>query len=280
MTPVARPAPAGGLRGHLDLVAAPGRGGRTVLARQDFCAPFHLGKAYWDGRVLQVQVVNATAGILAGDRLTLNVRVQGGAALLATTPAATRAFRMHAGSAECRQTFTVEAGGWLEYLPEPLCPHRDSEYLQQTRIEVATGGEVCWVDTLAPGRVGRGEAWSWRRLRLGLEVVQDGELVLREHFDGPGGDLARAAAFFGTPGGWLATVLILSPRLAADAAVWGRLRALHGGGRWLGATRLRRGGFIVRAVAPDGQALRDLLGDIRRLLAGSLPCLAGDLRKL
>lgn len=267
--------------GHLHLEAAPRAGGRTVLARQSFRAPFHISKPYWDGRVLQVQVVNPTAGILAGDRLELAVRVTVGAALLVTTPAATRAFMMRSGAAECRQHLAVEAGGWLEYAPEPLCPHRDCDYTQATRLEVAEGAEAYYVDSLAPGRVGRGEAWAWRRLRLTLEVLCGGEPVLRERLDCAGAALARAAAFHGTPEAWLATVLVLSGRLQEpNDPLPEQLRELPGRGRWLGATRLRRGGWIVRVVAPGGQALRDLLGEIRRLLAEKLPFLRSDLRKL
>lgn len=269
-----------GLEGFLRMEAAPGPAGRTVLARQAFRAPFHLAKPYWDGRVLQVQVTNPTAGVLAGDRLELNIGVAGGAALLVTTPAATRAFTMDAGTAACRQTFTVADDGWLEYAPEPLCPHAGSSYTQTTRLEVARTGEAYWVETLAPGRVGRGERWAWRRLRLELDVLHDGEPVLHELLDAPGSELARAAAFFGTADGWLATVVILSSRLMADLPVWDRVRALHGAGRWVGVTRLRRGGFIIRAVAPDGQALRDLLTALRGALAEVLPGLQAGLRKL
>jgi urease accessory protein len=278
---VAEPLPAGaGLAGFLDLTATPAAGGRTGLGRQAFRAPFHLSKPYWDGRVLQVQVVNATAGILAGDRLELAARVTAGAALRLTTPAATRAYLMHRGTAACRQTLVVESGAWLEYAPEPLCPHRDSDYAQHTRIEVAPGGEAYWVDALAPGRVGRGEAWAWRRLQLTLDVEYAGEPVLRERLDISGAGMARMAAFHGTPAGWLATALLLTPRIGDDSACWPRVRALHGGGCWVGLTRLRRGGWIVRIVAPDGQALRDVLAGIRSILAEELPPLAGDPRKL
>src|SRR5580700_10565335 len=115
--------------GHLHLEAVLRDDGRTALARQSFRAPFHISKPYWDGRVLQVRVINPTAGILAGDRLELTVRAAAGAALLVTTPAAARAFMMRSGvTAECRQNFVVEAGGCLEYAPEPLFPHRDSDY--------------------------------------------------------------------------------------------------------------------------------------------------------
>jgi urease accessory protein len=266
--------------GHLYLEAAPRADGRTVLSRQSFRAPYHIGKWYWDGRALQVRIVNPTAGILAGDRLELAIRVDAGASLLAMTPAATRAFMMEPGAAECRQSFVVEAGGWLEYAPEPLCPHAGCDYRQSTRIEVAEDGAAYWVDTLAPGRVGRDESFAWRRLRLALDVSFAGEPVLRERLDCDGAEMARAAAFHGTPGGWLATALVLGERIRPEDPVWNLVRALHGGGRWVGVTRLRRGGWIIRAVASSGQELRDFLAELRGILAAALPGLRSDLRKV
>jgi len=273
--------------GHLHLEAAPRADGRTVLAKQSFRSPFHLGKSYWDGDVLQVRVVNATAGILAGDRLDLAVRVRSGASLLVLTPAATRAYMMRRGAAECRQVFAVEAGGWLEYAPEPLFPHRDSDYTQQTRLDVAEGGELFYVDALAPGRASRGETWAWRRLRIGVDAAHGGELILRERLAGTGAALGRRAAFFGGPEAWFGTAIAISPRLGPDEGWDDRLRAPPGGEgaapgarRWIGATRLRRGGWIVRVVAPSGQVLRDSLAELRELFAEKLPRLRSDLRRL
>lgn len=266
--------------GHLHLEASLRADGQTVLSRQSFRAPFHIGKPYWDGRVLQVRIVNPTAGILAGDRLELAVNVEAGASLLAMTPAVTRAFAMNSGAAESRQTFVVRAGGWLEYAPEPLCPHAQSDYSQITRIELDENGGAYWVDTLAPGRVGRDETCAWRRLRVALDVSFAGEPVLCERLDCAGPEMARAAAFHSTPGAWLATALVLGERTLPEDPVWNRVRALHDGKRWVGVTRLRRGGWIVRAVAPGGQELRDLLAELRGILADVLPGLRSDLRKL
>jgi urease accessory protein len=271
-----------GFSGHLRLSAARRENddGRTFLAEQSFRAPFHVSKPYWDGRVLHVQVVNATAGILAGDALDLAVRVRTGASLLVSTPAATRAFMMRRGIAECRQQFTVAAGGWLEYAPEPLCPHRDSDYAQTTRLEVASGGEVFFVDALAPGRVGRGESWAWRRLRVGLDVRLADQPVLREWLDAPGEAVGATAAFHGTPRGWMATVVILSARLDPDDPVWDRVRALHDGDARVGLTRLRSAGWVARVLASSGQQLRDVLRALREQLAEKLPQLRTDLRKV
>jgi urease accessory protein len=266
--------------GHLDLEAALRDDGRTAIARQSFRAPFHMSKPYWDGRVLQVQIVNPTAGILAGDRLELAIRVQSGAKLLVTTPAATRAFMMRSGVAECRQNFSVQANGWLEYAPEPLCPHRDCDYTQSTRVDLEEGAEAFYMETLAPGRVGRGETWAWRQLCLTLDVTLAGEPVLRERLDGSGAKMAALAAFYGLREAWFATAVIVSARLASDDPAWDRVRALHGGGRWLGVTRLRRGGWILRVVAARSQALRDTLAEVRQILSEKLPALRSDLRKL
>ncbi len=274
-------APAGPtLRGHLHLAAAARAGGETYLARQSFRAPFHLSKPYWDGHVLHVQLVNSTAGILAGDELELDLAAEPGAALAVTTPAAARAFMMQSGAAVCRQRFAVGAGAWLEYRPEALYPHQETNYTQHTRLELAVGGTAFFTDQLAPGRVGRGECWAWRRLRLGLEVVLDGRLLLREQLDASGPDLARLAAFHGMNEAWFGTAVIAAPALPADAPVWEQIRALHCGDCLCGVTALAPGVWIVRLVASGGLVLRDALAALRTTLAPMLPGLQSDLRKL
>jgi urease accessory protein len=268
------------LRGHLHLAAAARDGGETYLARQSFRAPFHLSKPYWDGRVLHVQLVNSTAGILAGDELDLDLAAEPGASLAVTTPAAARAFMMQSGVACCRQRFAVGAGAWLEYAPEALYPHRGTDYAQHTRLELEAGALALFTDQLAPGRVGRGECWAWRRLRIGLDVSLDGRLLLRERLDASGAELARVAAFHGMSEAWFGTAVIAAPALAAEAPVWKPIRALHRDGCRCGVTALAPGVWIVRLVAPNGLLLRDRLAELRCALAGVLPALRSDLRKL
>ena len=205
-----RAGPPATLTGHLRVRATADSAGRTRLSEQSFRAPFHIGKGYWDGQVLQLRVVNPTAGILAGDHLELAVDVDPGAALSVLTPAATRAFMMTNGVAACEQRLTVAAGAWLEYAPEPLFPHTQSDYTQSTRLELAAGAQAYHVEALAPGRVGRGESWAWRRLRLSLDVSIGGKLVFRERLDSRGADFARLAAFYRMSEAWFATVLFYS----------------------------------------------------------------------
>lgn len=267
--------------GHLSLRAAVRPHGRTVLAGQSFRAPFHLSKPYWDAdaHTLLVQVVNPTAGILAGDRLESAIAVEPGAALLVTTPSASRVFHMRDGAAECRQHFAVSAGGWLEVSPEPLVPHRASRYRQVTTVEAEAGGELFFVDQLMPGRVGHGEAWLWDRLQLELSVRVGGVLALRERFDHNADDLRALAELAGSgPTACFANALLLTP---ATSDAWrAEVAALHGDGLWLGVSALRLGGWSLKLVARDSIRLRSALREIRRILAPYFSRLRCGTRKL
>jgi urease accessory protein len=269
--------------GHLSLRAAARADGRTVLAAQSFRAPYHLSKPYWDADagVLLVQVVNPTAGILAGDRMDSDVAVAKGAALLVTTPSASRVFRMKSGSAECRQTFAVAPGGWLEVLPEPLVPHRGCSYRQTTRIDVTAGGAVFYADLLVSGRVAHGEAWGWDRLVLENEVTVDGVLALRERFDQTGPGLKALAALAGSgPAACFGNAVLIADQAGPDESWRPKLAALHGDGLWLGLSRLRTAGWSIKLVAPSTARLKVALREIRRILAPAFPRLGCDPRKL
>ncbi|MEO5957867.1 MAG: urease accessory protein UreD [Opitutaceae bacterium] len=270
--------------GHLRLRAAVRDHRRTVLAAQSFRAPFHLSKPYWDAdaQVLLVQVVNPTAGILAGDKLESEIVVESGAALLVTTPSASRLFQMRGGAAECRQHFQIDAGAWLELMPEPLVPHRGSCYRQITTIDVAAGGGLFCVDQLMPGRVAHQEAWLWERLRLETNIRIGGELILRERFDQSGDELRGLADLAASgPTACFANAFLICPKTPGDTPSWkNQLAALHAGGLWVGVSALRRGGWSLKLVAPDTLQLRQGLRQARRILAAHFPQLSCDPRKL
>ena len=278
----ATPAAGAAFYGHLRLRAARRANGRTVLAEQSFRAPFHLSKPYWDADagVLIAQVVNPTAGILAGDQLSSEIAVDAGAALLVTTPSASRVFKMAATeSAGSRQHFSVVTDGWLELMPEPLVPHRGSRFRQVTTVDVAGGGGLFFVDQLQPGRVGHGEVWLWERLALELTVRLDGELILRERLDQTGVSLRDLAELNGSgPAACFANAILIGS--STDDSWRTELSALHHDGVWVGVSALRKGGWSLKLVAPDAVRLRATLRAARAILARQFPRLSCDPRKL
>ncbi len=271
------------LDGHLHLRAVRAADGSTALSAQSFRAPFHLSKPNWDpdAEVLHAQVVNPTAGILEGDRLESSIAVEAGAALLVTTPSASRLFRMtEGGHATGRQHFAVARDATLEVFPEPIVPHRGSTYFQETTIEAAEGSTLLFIDQLMPGRLAHGEAWAWDRLVLGLTVRRAGELILRERFDQTGASLRSLAEFAGTGAGSCFANIVFLPSVDEVSPAWRtEIAALHRDGVWLGISRLRTIGWSLRIVAPDPIRLRDVLTELRAILRRTYPRLGCGLRR-
>ena len=207
-----------------------------------------------------VHLHNVSGGVLAGDRLALDVEVEAGAAAQITTTGATRLYRHRAGAVDSEQhtRFSVGDGAVLEYLPDSVIPYAGSRHFQRTEIRLGAGATLFWWEALAPGRLAAGERFAFERLRVQTEVYAGARPVLREDFllePGAEGTCRRwrgcssirtwpACALFrkGGPPAFLASTRrpIKRNRTHADATGAGRLGRQHAGvGRRDGA-RLER----------------------------------------
>jgi urease accessory protein len=268
-----------GLSGHLHLTCSADPAGRSYLREQSFRVPMHLSKPHEDAGVLVVNVVNPTAGLLAGDRIDVRIRVESGARLLVTTPSASRAHAMPQGRAELVQEFEVESGGWLENWPELFIPQGGTRYRQRTALRVAEGGEALFFETLAPGRVAMGEAFAFTELEWETDVSLGGEPIARERYRLALESAAVAAlrAQFSTA--YYASCFAITPRLGPDSPCWAAIHALHEPEAWVGCSPLRRGGHVVKVVAAGSVLLRRKLAAIRRELHAALGRPAPSLRR-
>jgi urease accessory protein len=266
--------------GRFDIAARHRPDGTTAIGRQAVSAPWHLSKPYWDGAVLLVQAVNATAGVFAGDRLTFSIAVEPDAAVLLTSPSAHRVHTMPTGEATLDQQLHVAPGAWLEWMPELFIPQRGARYRQTTRINVAAGGSLYAVETLAPGRLAHGEAFAFDRIGWNTELRVAGRLVLAERYTlAPGTPALRDLTTGETPR-YYASILLVHPeplpvRLWQEAAA--EIGTAHG--CRTGFSEVTPGVLIGRLLAPDSIALRTTLRTLRTLFSHHLPLLARNPRK-
>ena len=153
------------------------------MRRQD--APWKVVRAFaLPGSGVLVHLNNVSGGVLAGDRLALDVEVQAGAAAQITTTGATRLYRHRAGAADSEQRtrFTIGEAALLEYLPDAVIPYAGSRHAQRTEIRLGRGATLLWWEVLAPGRLAAGERFAFERLRIQSEVYAGPRAVLREDF--------------------------------------------------------------------------------------------------
>ena len=105
-------------------------------------------------------VITTTGCVLQGDRLALEVTLAPGARAHVTTQSATKIHSMDANYAVQTQSFALADDAYLEFLPEPLIPHRQSRFLSDTRISIAPTATFLY----GGDRAARAQAPSPRRV--------------------------------------------------------------------------------------------------------------------
>jgi urease accessory protein len=131
-----------------------------------------------------VHLNNVSGGVLAGDRLRLDVEVEPGEITQITTTGATRLYRHRPGAADSEHyaVISVGEGALMEYLPDAVIPYAGSRHTQRTEIKLASGAALFWWEILAPGRQAAGERFAFERLCVQSEVRAGTRPVVRERF--------------------------------------------------------------------------------------------------
>jgi urease accessory protein len=132
------------------------RGGTTILADLDYRAPYRAQRAlYCDPDMPELAwlfVITTSGCVLQGDRLALEVGLGPHAQAHVTTQSATKIHAMDANYAVQTQVITLADGAYLEFVPEPLIPHRQARFLTDTRISIAPTATLLYSEIIQPGR--------------------------------------------------------------------------------------------------------------------------------
>jgi urease accessory protein len=132
------------------------RGERTILAELASRTPLHAQRAlHCDDEMPDlawVFTIATTGCVLQGDRLTTEIALGKGARAHVTTQSATKVHGMDANYASQSQSFALDDDAYLEFLPDPLIPHRGARFASDTRITIAPSASVLYAEVVQPGR--------------------------------------------------------------------------------------------------------------------------------
>jgi urease accessory protein len=159
---------------------------RTVMRINEQRQPLKVVRAFdLDAGAALVHIHNLSGGVLAGDRLSLDLTVGPRASVQLTSTGATRVYRSRPGAppAEFSTRVRVCQDGLLEYLPDPIIPFAGCRYVQHTDVELEDGAGLFWWETIAPGREARGEVFSYDALELSFRLQAGGLLIATERSD-------------------------------------------------------------------------------------------------
>jgi urease accessory protein len=129
---------------------------RTVLAELGSRTPYiaqrvlHCDDALPD--MAWLFMITTSGCVLQGDRLALDVSLGAGARAHVTTQSATKIHSMDANFALQTQSFTLGEGAYLEFLPDPLIPHRQARFSSDSRITIDPSASMLYSEIVQPGR--------------------------------------------------------------------------------------------------------------------------------
>lgn len=147
--------------------------GRTVVKDSYFTAPFKITKPFVSHNVLELMIMQASAGILEGDSHELEFKIRTGSHVIITGQSYTKLFRMEKGQAHQKLKITVEKDASLCYLPCPVIPFRDSDFTNTGEVRLEKGARFAMTDILACGRKGMGEVFEFRKYHSRTVVFEE-----------------------------------------------------------------------------------------------------------
>lgn len=150
---------------------------RTQLTGLFCAAPLKIARTFARGAALDVCVMDASPGMLAGDFYEFDWRLEKHAQVRIGTQGFTRVHPSRENPCRLRQRMQVSAGAVLEYFPEPLMLYANASLRAETEVEIGDGATLLMAEVLCAGRVARGEAFAFEHYTNRLRVRRGGQLI-------------------------------------------------------------------------------------------------------
>ncbi len=241
------------------------RPGRTILAFSERRAPLLVQRALYCDEGMPdmpvVYIITNSGGILQGDRYTQDFSVGPNACGHLTTQSATKIHEMDANHAALDQAIHLEDGAYLEYLPDPIIPFRNSRFRTCTRIRIAPTATLLYSEILMAGRLHYrgGESFAFELFSSTVSAERDSgaELFVEKFVIEPRRSPPSALGVMGDYQVF-GNVLLLTPREHADVLYqqvipeWSREAGFAAG-----ASRLPNdAGLVYKVVGRDSSIVR------------------------
>jgi urease accessory protein len=115
--------------------------------------------------------------MVGGDRLSYGIHLGIDTQALITTAAAAKIYRDHPVPAEVTGQIHLEAGAWLEWLPQETIVFEGARYHSTWRVDLAVGAHWVGWEVFRLGRTARKERFCQGEVRSRLEVWQNNSLL-------------------------------------------------------------------------------------------------------
>lgn len=150
--------------------------GRSSLTQRRHSGPLLVQKPFYPegDAVCHSIIVHPPGGIVAGDRLSIELSVAADAHALITTPGATKWYRSNGVMAEQHIALKLGPGAGLEWLPQEAIVFNCARARQTIFVELADGARYLGWDILVFGRIASQERFAEGHYEQTWQITHNG----------------------------------------------------------------------------------------------------------
>lgn len=158
------------------------RGEKTILNQRKHQGPLTVQRPFYpEGGVCHVYLLHPPGGVVASDRLHIDIHAHCSAQALITTPAAGKFYRSAGATALQRLDIQVDDKATVEWLPQETILFEGAKLQSSININLhPTAGFIGW-ELLVFGRPSCGESFNKGEAVLDWRIFRDNRPLLLEH---------------------------------------------------------------------------------------------------
>jgi len=251
--------------GHIALVVA-SRGRRTQRTRVHEDGSLRVRFPHAEADALEAVIINTGGGMTGGDRFEVDIALDEGAGLIASTAAAEKIYRSTGPDAAMDVRLRLADGARLAWLPQETILFDRARLSRRIEVDLAETASLVLAEAVVFGRAAMGEAMQHGFFADRWRVRRAGKLVFADSARLDGTVAEKLAAPASAAGGIAIATVLIAP---GDEATLAAVRALEAAGEvgiscWNGIA-------VARLCATDGAALRHDLIALLEALKAPLP---------
>jgi len=200
------------------------RDGRTILACSHCTTPWHLLPPIYldDTGTAYTLLLNPSGGLVGGDQLSIDLQLTDDAHVIISAPSANRVYRSQGEVSVQNVDLTVGSGSVLEWFPEHTIPFAGSRFRQRLHATLASGATLLLWDSIAAGRIARGERWAFTDLDNDIRITTaSGGLLTERYLLDQHTDLGRVG--LAEEWNYVASLFVINDMMPSE--VWNRLES-------------------------------------------------------
>lgn len=239
--------------------------GLTIPERVYYSAPFKLTNFFrLPNGGIEYILMNASAGIMAGDNYQIDLQLAKGSQLLISAQSFEKIHAMPVGTAKRKVNIQIAENASLIYTPLPTIPFQSSVFHSSTEIRLADiTSRLIYSDIISSGRTLRNERFAFTQYHNLLSVYLGDKIVYRDncYLVPTEHNLASCGMFEGYShlGNLIIYGYLFDP---ADLAAIQEI--INESGLDCGISALTGGGHLVRVLSHGAEPITELFNSIKK----------------